>query len=52
MEVSDELHDPAALPSGKEPRHPLDRKLGGRDGEKKIPTPARNRTPVLQLSSK
>jgi hypothetical protein len=29
MEVSDQLHDPAASPPGKEPRYPLDRRLGG-----------------------
>jgi hypothetical protein len=29
MEVSGKFHDPAALPSGKQPRYPLDRKLGG-----------------------
>jgi hypothetical protein len=42
MEVCGQLHDPAALPSGKEPRYPLDRRLigprrwSGRDGEEKI----------------
>jgi hypothetical protein len=41
MEVSGQLHDPAALPPGKRPWCPLDRRLGGpqsrsgRDGEKK-----------------
>jgi hypothetical protein len=29
MEVSGQLHVPAALPSGKEPRYPLDRRVGG-----------------------
>jgi hypothetical protein len=29
MEVSAQLHAPAALPSGKEPPYPLDRRLGG-----------------------
>jgi len=29
MEVSDQLHAPAALPPGKNPRYPLDRRLGG-----------------------
>jgi hypothetical protein len=30
MEVSGQLHTPAALPPGKEPRrYPLDRRLGG-----------------------
>jgi hypothetical protein len=29
MEVSGQLHALAALPTGKEPWHPLDRKLGG-----------------------
>jgi len=29
MEVSGQLHTLAALPSGKIPRYPLDRRLGG-----------------------
>jgi hypothetical protein len=29
MEMSDQLHAPAALPPGKEPQYPLDRRLGG-----------------------
>jgi hypothetical protein len=29
MEVSGQLHAPAALPPGKEPWYPLDRRLGG-----------------------
>jgi hypothetical protein len=29
MEMSDELHDPAALPPGKEPCYPLAGRLGG-----------------------
>jgi hypothetical protein len=29
LEVSGQLHDPAALPPEKEPRQPLDRKLDG-----------------------
>jgi hypothetical protein len=29
MEVSGQLHTSAALPSGKEPWYPLDRRLGG-----------------------
>jgi hypothetical protein len=42
MEVSGQLHAPAALPPGKSPRYPLDRRLGGpqsrsgRFGEEKI----------------
>jgi hypothetical protein len=41
MEVSDQLHSPAALPPKKEPFYPLDRRLGGlqnrsgRGGEEK-----------------
>jgi hypothetical protein len=41
MEVSGQLHDPAALPPGKKPLYPLDKRLGGpqsrsgRGGEKK-----------------
>jgi hypothetical protein len=30
MEVSDQLHAPAALPQGKSLLYPLDRRLGGR----------------------
>jgi hypothetical protein len=29
MEVSGQLHDPAALSPGKSPQYPLDRRLGG-----------------------
>jgi hypothetical protein len=29
MEVSGQLNAPAALPQGKKPRYPLDRRLGG-----------------------
>jgi hypothetical protein len=44
-EVSGQIHAPAALPSGKEPRFPLDRRLGGpqsrsgRGGEEKNSQP-------------
>jgi len=45
MYVSGQLHDPAALPPGKEPRYSLDRRLGGpqilseRGGEEEISHP-------------
>jgi hypothetical protein len=45
MEVSGQLHDPAALPPGKEIRYPLDRRLGrpqsrsGSGGEEKNSQP-------------
>jgi hypothetical protein len=45
MEVSGQLHPPAALPPGKEPLVPLDRRLGGPqsrstcDGEEKNSQP-------------
>jgi hypothetical protein len=45
MEVSGQLHAPAALPPGKEPQFPLDRRLGGpksrsgRGGEEKNSQP-------------
>jgi hypothetical protein len=45
MEVSGLLHGPAALPQGKSPWHPLDRRLGGpqsrsgRGGEEKTSQP-------------
>jgi len=29
MEASGQLHKPAALPQGKSPRYPLNRRLGG-----------------------
>jgi len=29
MEVSGQLHTPAALPQGKSPRHTFDKRLGG-----------------------
>jgi hypothetical protein len=55
LEVSDQLHAPAALPPGKEPPVPLDRRLGGpqsrsgRHGEEKIltPTGTRNSEPSV-----
>jgi hypothetical protein len=55
MEVSGQLHAPAALPTSKESRYPLDRRPGepqrrsGRGGEeKKFPVTARIRTPIVQ----
>jgi hypothetical protein len=45
LEVSDQLHAPAALPQGKSPWYPLDRRLGGpqsrsgRGGEEKNSQP-------------
>jgi hypothetical protein len=59
MEVSGQLHAPAALPPGKEPtRYPLDRKLSGPqsrsghgDKEKNSPVPAGNRTLEPRSSS-
>jgi hypothetical protein len=45
MEVSGQLHDPATLPQGKNPRYPLGRRLGGpqsrsgRGGEEKNSQP-------------
>jgi hypothetical protein len=29
MEVGGQLHDPVALPPGKDPRYPLDKRLNG-----------------------
>jgi hypothetical protein len=56
MEVSGQFHFPAALPAGKDPRYPLDMRLGGPQflsgysGRTKNPSiaPAGNRTPVFQ----
>jgi hypothetical protein len=61
MEVSGQLHAPAALPQGKSPWYPLDRRLGGpqsrsgRGGEEKNsqPPPAMEpRTPIDYVSQK
>jgi hypothetical protein len=57
MEVSGQLHAPAALPPRKEPQYPLDRKLGGpqsrpgRDGEEKISCLFRESNPGRPASS-
>jgi hypothetical protein len=55
MEVSGQLHASVAFPLGKDPRYPLDRKLGGpqsRSGrceeENNFSTPAGKRTPPVQ----
>jgi hypothetical protein len=51
MEVSGQLHVPAALPQGKSPRYPLDKRpdgpynLFGRRGEEKIFAPYRASKP-------
>jgi hypothetical protein len=51
MEVSDQLHDLAALPPEKDPGYPLDTRLGGPQsrsgpgGEEKIPIPYRDLNP-------
>jgi hypothetical protein len=55
MEVSGQLQVPAALPQGKGPWYPLDRRLGGvLDAvvKRKIPSPCREskpRIPIVQL---
>jgi hypothetical protein len=56
MDVSGQLHVPAALPPGKEPRYPLDRRLGGlqsrsgRGGEEKNSQPLPGLDPpIIQL---
>jgi hypothetical protein len=57
MEMSGQLHAPAALPQGKSPWYALDRRLGGpqsgsgRGGEEKNPSPAGNRTLEPRTSS-
>jgi hypothetical protein len=56
MEASSQFDAPAALNTGREVRHSLDRRLGanqiwsGRGGEEKnsFPVPTGNRTPVIQ----
>jgi hypothetical protein len=58
MEVSDQLHAPAALPLGKSPRCPLDRRLGapqswsGHCGKEDNLDPAGYRTPAVQPVSR
>jgi hypothetical protein len=58
MEVSGQLHALAALPQGKSPWYPLDRRLGGPRTvldavvKRKIPSHRREskpRTPIVQL---
>jgi hypothetical protein len=53
VEVSGQLHAPAALPPGKSPWYQLDRRLGGPQRkyehcEQKNLSPARIRTPAVQ----
>jgi hypothetical protein len=53
MKVSGQLHVPATLLPGKEPRYPLDRRLGGlqnqsrRGGEEKISQPVTGQEPPI-----
>jgi hypothetical protein len=53
MEVSRQLHAPAALPQGKNPSYPLDRRLGrpqnwsGRGSEKKNSQPLPGIEPLI-----
>jgi hypothetical protein len=57
LEVSGQLHAPAALPRGRNPQYPLDLRLGGpqsrsgRYGEEKILDPTGTRTPTPRSSS-
>jgi hypothetical protein len=57
LEVRGQLHVPAALPRGKSPRYPLDRRLGGpqsqsrRRGKEKILDFTGTRTPTPQSSN-
>jgi len=53
MEASGQLHAPAALPPGKERRHPLDRRLGGAQshsghGDEIFHAPEGTPTPIVQ----
>jgi hypothetical protein len=56
MEVSGQLHAPAALPPGKSPRYLLDRRLGGpqsrsgRGGEEKNSQPLPGLEPPAHLA--
>jgi hypothetical protein len=58
MEVSGQLHAPAALPPGKRPWYPLDRRLGGpqsrsgRGGEEKNSQPPPESNPDLSIVKK
>jgi hypothetical protein len=56
MEVNGQLHDPAALPQGKSPSYPLDKRLGGpqsrsgHGGEEKNSHPIKGlEPPIIQL---
>jgi len=55
MEVGGQLHTLATLPWGQSPWYLLDRSLGGPQSwsgcgaeEKIVPSPARNKTPIIQ----
>jgi hypothetical protein len=55
MEVSGQLHTPAALPPGQEARYPLDKRLGGPQsrsrrggGEKNSQPPPGLEPPIIQ----
>jgi hypothetical protein len=48
MEVSGQLHAPTALPPGKEPPYPLDKRLGGPQSRSGRYGEERNLTPAFQ----
>jgi hypothetical protein len=51
MEVSGQLHAPAALPPGKQPRYTLDRKLGGPQGRSGSGGEEKNSQPLPGLET-
>jgi hypothetical protein len=49
MEVSGQFHTPAALPQGKSPRYPLDKRLGGPQGHSGLGGEEKNSQPPLVI---
>jgi len=49
MEVSGQLHSPAALPPGKRPWYPLDRRLGSLQSRSGHGSEEKNSQPLLGL---
>jgi hypothetical protein len=49
MEVSGQLHAPAALPHGKSPWNPLDKTLGGPQSHSRCGGGKKNSQPLLEI---
>jgi hypothetical protein len=52
VEVSGHLHAPAALPQIKNPRYPLDRRLGGPQNRSELGVEEKNSQPPLGIESR